>query len=224
MKQLKRDTNIEEGTGLARSNVMLRCGDCLHYKGTYHPAMGKKCFDLGIKTTAVAPTCYTPNVGLFRKVGANFFKQLATTMATLTPQQSRVLMGLLKAQSSLERTGFTFLQKVYFKVGEEYLENYHSGYVLSKGHENTIMVVGEQYLGNNTSSPIAFLLKESILTWDKFKKKKESCIQKGLVLQPKRIRVYENDKYEPPTLDTPPEGEKPRKASKKFKIVDETRS
>ena len=90
MKSLKKDVNLEEGTGLARENVTLRCGDCLHYQGTYHPAMDKPCVQLGVRTSAIAPSCYTPNVALFRKIPGVNFKTLALTLTSFKPQQARV--------------------------------------------------------------------------------------------------------------------------------------
>ena len=226
MKSLKRDIDLETGEGTARSNVVLRCGDCLHYKGSPHPAMDKSCVHLGVRTTAIAPSCFTPNVSVLRKVSGMEFKTLAALLVGFKPQQARVLMGLLKGAGSLQSTGFHFLQKVYFRTGDDFLENYYSGYVLGVGPNKTLMIVGERYLSGSTSVPVAQLMKSSVLSWEAFKVKRDKLIAQGKFLEPKKLKRYASPDYEAPTLDSPPKEEekgKRKKGKDNFTVVDETR-
>lgn len=227
MKSLKRDVDSETGKGATRSNVSLRCADCLHFKGSAHPAMGKSCTHLGVAPSAIAPGCYTPNVVVLRKIPSASFKQLAILLSTIKPQQARVLMGLFKCAGSLENTGFVFLQKVYFRLGDDFLENYYSGFVLCKGPNRTISIVGESYLSGDASAPLANLIKSSIMTWDAFKEKRDKLIAQGKLLRLKSTKKVVYDDYEPPSLDAPPPEQeaatKPKKR-KQFVITDSTRT
>ena len=204
MKAEKKNTETE---ALARQNQLpLRCGDCLHYKGSPHPMYGASCVTLGVKTYAAAPSCYTPNVMLFRKIDSNTFAMLGSILATFTPQQTRIFMGLLKSIGALEKHGFTFLQKVYFRAGGDFLDNYFSGRILGVGVNGTIAVVGENYFSTVKSPLIAYLFPDSIIPADKFKKKRAALERKGLLYAPRRPHrnVIEGD-YEPPTMETAPE-------------------
>lgn len=203
-KAEKRDSETEK---LSRLNQLtLRCGDCLHFKGSPHPAYGAPCHSLGIKPYAAAPSCYTPNVMLFRTAGADTFAVLAALLARMSPQQSRILMGLLKSVGSLDKYGYTFLEKVYFKVGDDYLDNYFSGRILGVGLNGTIAVVGENYFHTAKSPLVAYVFPDSLLSSEKFKKRKTQLEKQGLVYAPRKPHrnKVEGD-YEPPTMETSPE-------------------
>ena len=69
----------------------------------------------------------------------------------------------------------------------------------------TIAVVGETYFSAVKNPMVAFLFPESLMTSDKFKKKRKSLEAKGLLYAPRRPHrnVIEGD-YEPPTMETDP--------------------
>ena len=204
-KAEKRNSQTE---ALSRLNQLtLRCGDCLHFKGTAHPQFGAPCSTLGVKAYAAAPPCYMSNVQVFRKAGPHTFATLAGILSHFTPQQSRVLMGLLKSVGSLEKHGLTFLQKVYFHVGEDYLDNYFSGRVLGVGVNGTISVVGENYFHNSKTPIVAYLFPDSVLNDERFQKRKNALTKKGLVYAPRKPHRNEisGSDYEPPTMETSPE-------------------
>jgi hypothetical protein len=201
--QTKKDITLSPEAA-AKDNTKLKCGDCLHFKGTSHPMYGEVCSNRGVKTFATAPNCYTPNVVVFRKAGPDTLRVLSGIISGFTPSQSRVLMGLLKGAGALEKRGLSFMQKVYHCFGEDYLDNYVSGYVLGLGLEDTILVVGQDYLRNSSTMVVSHLMRSSLITQDEFKSKRKSLIESGKVYQPRRPHknIKIDEKYEPPTLET----------------------
>lgn len=198
----KKDTT--EGSSASRSNISLRCGDCLHFKGSIHPAYGQQCSSLGIKSYAAAPKCYTANVNVFRKLSSEAFGVLAVLVSNFTPQQSRVFMGLLKGAGSLEKHGFSFLQKVYFRLGEDYLDNYYTGYVMGTGLNQTLMIVGQSFFKALRSPLVAHLGASSVLSAESFAKRKKRLIKEGKLYVPRKAHksnVTAPD-YTPPSIET----------------------
>lgn len=198
------DKRSTEDHAATRSNISLRCGDCLHHKGTPHPAIGEACDKRGVKTYAAAPSCYTANVNVFRKVAPETLGQLATIISHLSPQQSRILMGLLKSAGSLEKHGFTFLERVYFALGEDYLDSYYSGFVLGSGLNQGLMVVGSSFLTGVKHPIIAHLDPSSVLSVTAFKKVQKRLINQGRLYVPRK--PHRNDvtvvNYQPPSIET----------------------
>lgn len=198
----KKDTT--DGVAASRSNISLRCGDCMHHKGTPHPAIGQRCNDRGVKPYAAAPNCYTANVTVFRKVAPETFGILASIVSHFSPQQSRILMGLLKSAGSLEKHGLNFLEKVYFRLGEDYLDSYYSGYVLGSGLNNSLMIVGSSFLTAVKHPIIAHLEATSVMSTSGFAKKKKALLNQGKLYVPRK--PHRNDVtaagYVPPTIET----------------------
>lgn len=191
----------------ARQNQLtLRCGDCLHFNGTAHPSYGQPCSKIGVKTYATAPSCYSPNVQVFRKTGPDTFATLASILSTFSPQQSRILMGLLKSAGSLEKFGYTFLEKVYFRAGEDFLDNYYYGHVLGVGLNGTLAVVGASFFTSPKNPLVAYLLPESVFGYELFKKKRARLTRTGMLYAPRKPQKNViTDDYEPPTMETAPE-------------------
>ena len=206
IKGVRRETSGESSLARA-SNVKLRCGDCLHHKGTAHPSMGQSCATLGVGVGATAPNCYTPNVSIFREHSTATLQALFVTVASFSPQQQRVFMGLLRNASSLNRTGYSFMETVYFTTerrGEASLSDYYRGFVAAPGPADTLQIVGINFLNGTRTSCVAFLDKSSLISRKVFDKRKKALIAKGaLESLPKRIQIsVAKDDYQPPTLDT----------------------
>ena len=165
---------------------------------------GEPCDKRGVKTYAAAPSCYTANVSVFRKVDPQIFGHLATIISHFSPQQSRILMGLLKSAGSLEKHDLTFLEKVYFRLGEDYLDSYYSGFVLGVGLNNTLMIVGSSFLTGIKHPIIAHLDPTSVLNVEGFRKKQKNLIRHGLMYVPRK--PHRNDvtvvNYTPPSIET----------------------
>lgn len=199
---------VTAGNIAKESIVKLRCGDCLHYKGTAHPSMGEPCYNLDVGKSAVAPSCYTPNVGVFRDDGSLAVHSLLSAIACFTPQKQRVLMGMLRNAAALERTGYSFLQCVYFATnarGKTTLSDYYRGFVAAKGPGTTLQVVGINFLNSKNTACVAFLERDSLLTKAQFDRERKRLVKLGkLEHLPARVQkqLTKGEEYEPPTLDT----------------------
>ena len=199
----KKDTT--DNVAASRSNISLRCGDCLHHKGsTPHPAIGQRCADRGVKTYAAAPSCYTANVNVFRKIAPETLTVLGSIISHFSPQQSRILMGLLKGAGSLEKHNLSFLEKVFFKLGEDYLDSYYSGFVLGCGVNQNLMLVGSTFFTGVRNPVIAHLDVDSILTAKAFAKKKKQLLAAGKLYVPRKPHRNDvtADNYTPPSIET----------------------
>jgi hypothetical protein len=129
----------------AKDNVVLRCGDCMHYAGTRHSAMDELCSQRGVTKGASAPPCYTPNVLVFKRHDSITFRALSVFLSVFKPSEKRILMGLLKTASKLEKYNLHFMQNVYFRAGDNYLCNYMQGHALGVG-DGVILVIGNKVL------------------------------------------------------------------------------
>lgn len=204
---LKRSSLRSDEKALPReSNIKLKCGDCLHFKGTANPAVGPLCSTVGIRAGATAPACYTANVNVFRPLGVDTMRTVASLVATFSAQQQRVFMGLLRNAASLDKLNLSFMQTVYFTTGGDCLENWYKGYALSAGPDRgTVMVLGSDALKANRTLCTALLMRATLVTSHReFRKIKEALISKGKLnkLPPKLQKKYSDEEYDPPTLDT----------------------
>jgi hypothetical protein len=204
MANLKQNT-VETGR-IASENIVLKCGDCMHFQNSPHPGIGQACELRGVKKFATAPNCYTANVHVFRKTSPQTLTLLSSIVSSFSPSQTKVLMGLLKQQAALQRHNLTFMQKVYFCVGNDFLENYFAGFVLSTGPKKEILIVGSQFHSNQKNSVVAALFRDSIFTKEEFVKHKSRLESQGLLYETRKpkSKLPENlGEYEPPTLETP---------------------
>lgn len=230
---LRSDTS--DGALPRESNIKLKCGDCLHFKGTANPAVGPLCSTIGVRAAAVAPPCYTANITVFRPLGVETMRSTAALIASFDSRQQRVLMGLLRNAASLERLSLSFMQTVYFTTGGDCLENWYKGYAMSAGPDKgTVMVIGSDALKSNKTLCTALLLRTTLVTSHKqFRKIKDELIQKGKLnkLPPKIQKKYSDEEYDPPTFDTNPEAlealaqtsekKKPKKKGSKLFSIDQ---
>lgn len=199
--------NTQESGRVSRDNVVLRCAECMHFEGSPHPSVGQACSLVGVKRYATAPNCYTPNVHLFRKTAPQTLQVLSSIVSGFTPQQSLVLMGLLREQASMRKKfNLCFLEKVYFCVGEDFLENYFAGFALGADPDNRVLIVGHQFFKDQKSSVVASLSRGSIFNWGEFEKLKVKMTDQGKLYQPRRRPTKDLplglDGYEPPTIET----------------------
>lgn len=210
---------MSETRTASTTNVIIKCGDCLHLNNSAHPSKGTVCKNLGIKKFANAPSCFTPNIHVFKSISSNAVSQLGQLISSMNGTQSRVLLGLLRQQSKLHRKGFSFLSRIFFRLGSGYLDSYYSGYVFGVAPQGEILIVGESYITNQTSYIVAQLDADSVLKEEEFRKIEADLLSKGRVYSPKnpaRLQVQARVDYETPTFDTSPEVlEKLAKASTK---------
>lgn len=217
MAQPKLNANSGKVIQLTKFNHQTHCGDCLHFNGSRHPELNAPCSKMGISSKAVSPQCYTPDVTAMRSMGPNVFQTLALLVASMTPRQTRVFMGMLKYAGSLERLGYQFLQEVYFTVSDEYLESYYKGYVIGVGKAHELIIVGTDYLQASKATTIAYLSKESVMSADKFARYAKKCVEQGKFYKPQTKKAVLSDNHIVPTLDNSPIGERGDKKARKNK-------
>jgi hypothetical protein len=205
---LKPDLTVSTSKAkLAGENVVLRCGECMHFKGSPHPSIGTPCSSQGVRPFATAPNCYTPDVHQLKAVSVDSMVMLSNFVSSCKPSQAKILMGLLKNQAQLKRFDLAFMQKVYFALGKgDYLTEYFSGFALGVAPQNKILIVGSQYWGNARNAVVAQLDAKSVLVRDDFSKLVKRLQKQGRLspprVNPPRFVSNDADKYEPPTIET----------------------
>lgn len=198
---------IASEEGVMKDNLMLRCQDCLHYRGTVNPIYDTVCKNRGILPSAAAPNCYTPDISVFRPLGINFYQTLATLLSNLPPSSTRVLAGVLKTSPKLKGKGLSLFQKVYFSIGNaKYLSNWFSGFIVAPGMLPSLVLVAGS-LKRSTNVVTAILDLDSLATREKFIELREEMIRKGCLVDPENLRTKfkpsstKAAEYEPPTID-----------------------
>lgn len=201
-----------------------RCGDCMHFKVQAHLRKESVCSNLGVRASAVAPTCFTPDATQI--VGnSDQMLQLANLFHNYTLKQRRIFLSFL--QQSSER--FKFGTKVYFlAVGRDYLSNYLSGYVLGLDSNKHIIVTGDPDNNKRGAGYTAtFINADDLLDATAFEKKKQELFERGRFNDPKKplqeISTKVDIDYEPPTLDKyNVMGDKPKPKARKSKAKKKT--
>ena len=206
MTQLKQDLTASAAR-IAGDNTVLKCGDCMHFKGSPHPSIGQICQTRGVKPYALSPNCYTPDVHQLKSISTETFHQLSAFVASCKPSQARILMGMFKTQAQLNKFELTFLQKVYFAIGVgEFLSDYYGGFVMGAGPQQKILIVGTQYFSNARNPIVAQLDRKSVLSRPDFLKLANRLIERGRLNHPKaRQEIYIPPNiadYAPPTIES----------------------
>jgi len=205
---------MKKQTDIGQANVKMlvdqfRCGECLHFKDSAHPAKQDLCSNLGIKKHGSAPRCFTPNVMELTKVDAETIPKIAVLLAGMTSQQKRILQGLLAVQHRLKKTDFRFGTKIFFHVGRDYIENYLSGYVVGRTSSRELIIVGSVEAHRRGQSMVVFFENDAeLLSVSEWKKKRQDLYASGKIHPPSPKRLIKkpvNDTYEPPTVDKAPE-------------------
>ncbi len=213
---LKKD-GIKKQTSASLQESM-KCGECLHFKQTPHPSFEGVCNNLGVRSFAVAPKCFTPD---YTKVITNIdeFLSMVTFFNSKTPQQKRIMLGMLRQQPSGRKLKMG--TKLYINVrGRDYIDNYLCGYVVGYSSAGQLVLSGSSSRNTRGRTFFAYLrYDDNLLTHSEWKKKFAELKQKGRITDPKSVAVrditasVQNDDYEVPTIDTAP---KDNKAVKKI--------
>jgi hypothetical protein len=196
-----------------------KCGECLHFKHHAHATRQRPCREEGVTATGLAPKCFTPDVTKIVK-NSDLLVQVAAIYKSYTPAERRIFRALL---SSSKKRKFEFGDKLYFKVGKDYVSNYLAAYVLGYTSSGELMLSGSPDTKTRGSSFVSFLAPESedLLTPSQWKTKRQRLRQENKVFDPsnrviKRASVI--DDYEPPTIDSVPSAwysKEERKAKRK---------
>jgi hypothetical protein len=162
-----------------------------------------------VRHFAIAPKCFTPD---YTKIITNSdeFVAISTFFHSRTPQQKRILMGMLR-QSPRGRK-LRMGTKLYLNVGNrDYVSNYLCGYVVGYTSGGQLVLAGSAT--NKTKGRVFFAYlrgDESLLTTKEWKVKHAELRLRGRLQDPKAV-VIRNvaasaADYEVPTIDSAPKG------------------
>jgi hypothetical protein len=188
-----------------------KCGDCLHFKQTPHRTLKTVCCEAGVRSFALAPNCYTPD---YTKVihNADEFVAISTFFHSRTPQQKKILMGMLRQQPKGKKLRMG--TRLYLNVGNrDYISNYLCGYVVGYTSGGDIVLAGAASTKASGRVFFAYLKgDESLFTHSEWKAKMQALLAKGRIQDPKAITKRDitadvkGNTYEVPTIDAAPKG------------------
>jgi len=195
-----------------------KCGECLHFKQVAHSAHGDVCSKEGIKAVGIAPSCFTPDVTKIAK-NSDQFVQLAAMVNSYTPQERRILLGVLRSASAKKRP-FAFGTKLYFHVGKDFISNYLCGWVMGYTSSGELIVSGSPDQKQRGKSYLAYLAStDGVLTVSQWKVKLEKLRALGKIFDPSNAVVRKAaivDDYQPPTIDRAPRDPSVKKPKKRI--------
>lgn len=180
-----------------------KCGECLHYRHHPHGTRGQVCSKEGVKSVAVAPKCYTPDITKIAK-NADQFVAVVSLFQDMTYAEQRIFLGVLRGRKKKVPLG----TKLYFKVGKDYVSNYLCGFVAGYSSAGELMLMGSPDKIRGQSF-LAFMDKDAddLLTWSQWKAKREQLRSENKIFDPSnRVikRASVKDDYEPPSIDKAP--------------------
>lgn len=171
---LKKDTL---GAASAASlGEAFKCGECLHHSKSCHPHREARCVDLGVRSFAIAPKCFTPDV---TKVITNSeqFVVLASLFQGYTSTQKKILMGILRGAKKCQSKEFKFGTKLYLRTGGDNLSSYRCGYVVGYTSSGELILAGSADRKSVGCTFFAYLKStEGLLTHKEWVVKKEELI------------------------------------------------
>lgn len=187
-----------------------KCGDCLCFAKTAR--FEQPCEKLGVLRHANAPVCFVPNPFFMQKIQPDVLNQLGLLFREFNAPMKRVLLGLLRSGKTFEDMGLAFGQPVYFCMGEDYLSNYYTGYVIgvTSVMSPSVYVTTDLNKKQLSRPVIATLMPESVHVRSAFLKKREQLIERKRVMDPNHnkfkrvIKKNALEGYEPPSMDSVP--------------------
>lgn len=204
-----------------------RCGECLHYKKHAHPSMKEICIKRGIRTFAVAPKCFTPDVTQIAN-NSDTFVQLAAVLSDYTPKQKRIWLALLRQKpikSKTFRKDMPFGTKIYFHgMGKDYISNYLSGYVMGQTSSGELIITGSPDQNTRGRSYMAYMSDtDSLMTSKEWKAKKAELKGAGRIMDPQSKIIPKGTPAatEPLTIDNAPASWHDKQEKKKRRRSDD---
>ena len=200
---IKRDTSVE-GARRAAGNIPQKCGDCLFFKGETSPSFDAPCSDRGVREYASAPRCFSPNVRKLAGVSSDTFELLGTILSLMDPTQTRLLNHLVANQHMLAKAGFYLMQPLFFRVGDDYLDNYFKGFALSMTSAGDVMLCSAPYLRGGKTA-YAQVSKQSLLDQFNMDLHRAELIEHGKIYEPRKPHKntdVDDPDYVIPTIET----------------------
>lgn len=195
----------------ASLNEALRCGECLHYKKHANTTFKMLCNMRGIRATAIAPKCFTPDVSKIAQ-NSDQFVQIAALFNSYTPQQRRIWLAVLRepaVKGKQIRKDIKFGTKVYFHgLGRDYINNYLSGYVMGMTSNREIIISGSPDQNTRGRSYLAYMKDtDTLMTYKEWKVKKAELQAAGKIFDPasRIVAKPQQAEAEPPTIDDAPQ-------------------
>lgn len=194
-----------------------KCGECLHFAQSKHRSHEDVCKNLGVRTFGIAPSCFTPD---YTKVIGNTdeFVQLAALIADKTPQQRKIMMGILRQQPTGKKLKMGTQMFLNYR-GRDYVSNYLRGYVVGYTSANEIVLCGSPEPSTRGRSFFAYLKSDqTLLTTKEWKDKMIDLRKRGRIQDPQGHVVRDitakvkEDNYEVPTIDNAPKEQEGKKA------------
>lgn len=203
-----------------------RCGECLHHKKHAHPSMQEPCHKKGIRSFAIAPKCFTPDVTQIAN-NSDTFVQLASLFADYTPRQKRIMLALLRQKPINKkqiRKDMPFGTKIYFHgMGKDYISNYLSGYVMGTTSSGELIITGSPDQNTRGRSYMAYMPDtENLMTAKEWKVKKAALKLAGKILDPQSKIIPKGQPItEPITIDSAPAAWHDKQEKKKRRRTDD---
>jgi len=186
-----------------------KCGQCLHFKQSRHRSFDDVCSKMGIRSFAIAPSCFTPDVTKVIK-NTDEFVQLAALMHDKTPEQRKIMLGIFRSKPGGRKHRMGTQLYLNFR-GREYISNYLCGYVVMYTSANEIMLCGSPDRDAKGRAFFAYLKSdESLLTAREWRERYMDLRNRGRIQDPQTKAVrnitakVEADTYEVPTIDNAP--------------------
>ncbi len=163
--------------------LAVRCENCIHFAKYRAKQFKDLCSNLGVQEKSRPCSYFFANPFVFKPKQEEF--QIFRDMLSDLPKSKLVaLLGMVQQEVVTRRTGFEFGDVVYVRViGEDYLKNYASAIVVAANRTHV-------YVQGKRRKFTAMLLTESILTPDKWKRKKAALISRNRIRDPKSSQYY----------------------------------
>jgi hypothetical protein len=191
----------------------MKCGQCLHFKQTAHKNFDAPCQKNGVRAFAIAPPCYTPD---YTKAFDNTdeFVQLSALFASKTPEQKKILLGMLRATPKGRKLKMGTCLYLNLR-GREYISNYVRCYVVGYTSAGQIVLTGSPDRKVRGKTFFAYLDSDDSLIEPKVWRARMSKLKtQGRIQDPTTTKLrnitasVENDTYEIPTIDNAPKDSK----------------
>jgi len=162
-----------------------KCQSCIHHEKVPHASAKKPCIKLGVLATATACELYVPDPTLLASAHQNVLKVMRLLFRSMRDPELQVMAMAIRGGSYLQKAGYEFGQPVYFCVGQEYVQNYFRGRIVSVSKDKQFVYVSSS-LRDGDGNTMVTLMPESVLTFAKWEKRKRSLISANRVIEPKK--------------------------------------
>lgn len=155
--------------------IPVRCKDCIHF--TKVPLYNKEpCNKLGVESWSKPCKGFTVDPHTIKLKQNSDIKELFKIVRRLDIKDLAPVATIIATEQRTRRNGLYGGQEVFLCIGEEYLASYVRGFVISCTAEHVFIEGSSGFEGT--------LLRESLLTLEKFKVKRSLLQQQQRLLNP----------------------------------------